>query len=87
MHDLFQTCGNDCDLPQQTLTDDRDEQNSAVNGQMLQLRRQLLILDDLCTIEGTTKDTSPSPTLCETIRSEVQKFTEKIVVYVRMYYI
>jgi len=26
----FQICGNDCGIPKQTLTDDKDEQNSAV---------------------------------------------------------
>jgi len=52
---------------------------------MLQLQGQLLVLRDFCTTEGTTKVSLPSSTLCEIIRSEVQKFTQKIAIYVRMH--
>ena len=44
----FQICGNDRGIPTQTLTDDRDEQNDAVYGQIHTLRVQLLLLDDHC---------------------------------------
>ena len=92
VHDLYvysfhnlQACGDDCDLPVVTLTDDRDEQNDAVNGRLQILQSQLLQLDDYCSAEGTVIDTPPSSTLCETVQSELQQLTQKIAVYVRMH--
>ncbi|XP_065914603.1 uncharacterized protein [Dysidea avara] len=75
------TCGDDCDIPVVTLTDDRDVQNDAVNGRLQILQSQLLQLDDYCSAEGTVIDTPPSSTLCETVRNELQQLTQKIAVY------
>ena len=78
-------CGNDCDLPTQTVTSDRDEQNDAVYGRMWVLTKRLLLLDDYCMTENNTEDntTSSVSILCETVRSELHRFTQKITNYVR----
>lgn len=78
-------CGTNCDLPIHTLTNDSDEQNSAVNGQRKTLQSQLLLLNSYCTNEDTKNEnyaSSPLSTLCEVGQNKLHQFTQKISIYV-----
>ena len=79
-------CGNNCDPPKQSVTDDRDEQNDAVYGQMRILKKQLLLLDDHSTTKNSTEDntTSSRSILCENVLDELRQFTQNMTNYVRM---
>ena len=81
----LQVCGENCDILTQTLTDNPDEQNSAVLGQLRTLRGQLLLLDDHCTTDSNTEDnTTTSPSiLCETIQSKLHQLVKNISDHVR----
>lgn len=75
-------------IPTQTLTDDKDVQNDTIYGQMQTLSRQILLLDDHCTIDDNTEDgaATTSSVLCEVV-SELHHFTQQIVGHVKKTFI
>ena len=81
-------CGNNCEIPIQTLTDNREEQNSAVLNRMRTLQGQMLLVDDHCTTENSTEEniatSQTNSRLCVAARNQLHQFTQNITDHVRI---
>jgi len=70
--------------PSLTLTEDRDEQNDAINGLQEKIKVQLVLFDAPCERYSniTFNENRFIFGLCKTLRNELQLFTKSIAQYV-----
>ena len=79
-----ENCKTCVETPSFHLTEDRDEQNDAINGRLEKIKAQLVLFDAPCeTYSDITINENPLMFgLCNTLRNKLQQFTKSIAQYV-----
>ena len=80
---LQENCKTCVETPSIQITEDRDEQNDAINGRLEKIKAQLVLFDAPCACVDITSDQFPLMFgLCDTLRNKLQQFTKSIAQYV-----
>jgi len=85
---MYKVCGHDCEItPPFQLTEDREEQNDALNGQLERLKQKSLLFNAPCNDSNVGYDEhSSSIHVCSILQNSLHQFIQNISQYVRNVY-